>query len=349
MKWYQSLSPRFRGVMLTLVGGVFWGFGGTCAQYLFEQRGVAPEFLTAARLTIAGIVMVLCSIINLRGKAFSIFKNWRHTVCVIVFGFFGVALCQYTYFRAIAASNAGTACVLQYISPALIIGYACLKARQKPPFLYIVAMILSMVGVFFIAANGDIHNLHFSGEVLFWGLAAAVTVAIYTLMPVPLLPIYGPQVTVGWGMLFGALMMNPMLGWWNVIPQIDVTLILVLATVIVLGTIISFTIYLEGVRLIGSAEAGLYACIEPVIATLCAVLFLGTHFKTTDYIGYALILSVPFIIEYHNSVQNKKKLAASQAASDGGNLQPVVSDELEPQDSSKVADVPKVYTDEALE
>ena len=36
---------------------------------------------------------------------------------LLIFAFCGISLCQFTYFMAIEASNAGTATVLQYLSP----------------------------------------------------------------------------------------------------------------------------------------------------------------------------------------------------------------------------------------
>ncbi len=46
------------GVMLTLVGGVLWGFSGTCAQFIQQERFVNSEWLVTFRLLVAGIVTV---------------------------------------------------------------------------------------------------------------------------------------------------------------------------------------------------------------------------------------------------------------------------------------------------
>ena len=45
-------------MLLTLVGGVLWGFSGVCGQYLFSQ-GISADFLVPYRLLLAGAFIVL--------------------------------------------------------------------------------------------------------------------------------------------------------------------------------------------------------------------------------------------------------------------------------------------------
>ena len=73
------------------------------------------------RLTMAGLTMLLYYIFKERGAAFRIWKKGRDAAEVMIYGIAGLMLCQYTYFVTIELSNAGTATVIQYLSPVLII------------------------------------------------------------------------------------------------------------------------------------------------------------------------------------------------------------------------------------
>ena len=42
---------------------------------------------------------------------------------------------------------------------------------------------------------------------------------------------------------------------------------------------LSFTTYMEGVRLIGASKASLFASVEPVTATFMTVVFMGAAFQ----------------------------------------------------------------------
>lgn len=316
MNIWKKSTNRQRGVFYVLLGSVLWGFAGTCAQYLFDNKGVDPSFLTAVRLMVAGVVMIGISSVRQGAKTFVILKSWKNVLRLAIFGFVGVALCQYTYFLAIAESNAGTACVLQYLAPVFIIAWVCIKQRKWPAKLYIIAMLVAILGVFFVATGGNIRELQLSGAATFWGISAAFTVAVYTIMPGPLLKDHGPQITVGWGMIFGAVLLSPFLDWWDKVPVIDFGVVIMTATVVILGTIITFTVYLEGVRLIGSTEAGLYSCIEPVTATACSAIFLGTRFNGWDLLGFLLVMLVPFIIEYRAYLELTKRNRKSRQIAD---------------------------------
>ena len=55
-------------------------------------------------------------------------------------------------------------------------------------------------------------------------------------------------------------------------------LFFVFLLIVFFGTIVAFILYLTGVNIIGPTKASIIACIEPVAATICAILFLGVVF-----------------------------------------------------------------------
>jgi len=66
--------------------------------------------------------------------------------------------------------------------------------------------------------------------------------------------------------------------------------VLAMVGIILVGTVFSYTGYMEGVRRIGPERANLYACIEPLCATLFAVLWLNSTILPMDLLGFACIL-----------------------------------------------------------
>lgn len=120
------------GTIMALVGGTCWGFSGCCGQYLFEQKGIEAPWLVAVRLFFAGIILVLAGF-KLHGREnLRVFRKKRDTIHLLAFAIFGITFCQFTYFMAIQASNAGTATVLQYLSPILILAVVCMRELRLP-------------------------------------------------------------------------------------------------------------------------------------------------------------------------------------------------------------------------
>lgn len=64
----------------------------------------------------------------------------------------------------------------------------------------------------------------------------------------------------------------------------------------VLGTLLSFYLYFEGIILIGPVRASMVASAEPIAATLISYLWLGTYFGLMDLVGFAFIIATVFIL-----------------------------------------------------
>lgn len=213
---------------------------------------------------------------------------------------------QYTYFSAIQYSNAAIATVLTYFGPTLVLIFVCLKERRKPLKYEIVAILLSSFGVFLLATHGDITSLQISFKALIWGMLSAMSVVFYTIQPEKLLEKYGPPMVVAWGMIFGGVVITLMTKPWNIDVIFDFTTFFVFMLIIFFGTIIAFILYLTGVNIIGPTKASIIACIEPVAATICSILFLGVNFDFLDMIGFVCIISTIFIVAYFDKKTKKK-------------------------------------------
>ena len=170
-----------RGALLTMLGGVLWGFSGTCGQFLLQKKGLTSDFLVPVRLLSAGAILLLICMLRKRGRVFDILR--RDAKAIAAFAVFGMSMCQYTYFSAIAASNAGTATVLQYTGPVLILVYLSLRGRRLPRTAELLAIALALLGTFLLATHGQPGSMVLSGRALFWGLLSAVALAIYTVQP----------------------------------------------------------------------------------------------------------------------------------------------------------------------
>ncbi|MGN1008706.1 MAG: DMT family transporter [Butyricicoccus sp.] len=284
------------GFLMAFFGGCLWGFSGACSQYLFTRCSLTSDWLVPWRLIIAGSLMVLVSFLRKGKEAFAIWRTPRHARILLLFGLLGMSGCQYTYLTAIQHSNAGTATVLQYLGPALIMAFLCLRERRWPKPLEILVLVLDLVGIFLIATHGSVHTMVLSGQALFWGLLSAVFVVVYTLSPVSLLAVYDSFEVVGWGMFVGGVAMMLWKHPWTMAVQVTGEVVLSAGCIILLGSVAAFTLYIEGVHRIGPAKGSLVSSIEPVSAALFAVFWLGVQLTAVDVAGFACILLTIFLL-----------------------------------------------------
>lgn len=288
-----------KGFIDTTIGAVLWGINGVFASFLFSKKGITSDWLAPYRLLLAGIIMLVYLYIKNKNKIFDIVRNKKDLTEIIIFGIFGMMGTQYTYFTTIQHSNAGIATVLQYFGPTLILVYICLKQKRKPKTYELSALFLSMFGVFILATHGNINTLQVSKTALFWGMLSAVALVVYTVQPAKLLKKYGSAIVTAWGMLIGGVILSILRKPWAQGVSIDTTIILFLLLIVFCGTIFAFLFYLSGVNLIGPTKSSLVACTEPVVATICSVLFLGVSFSFLDAVGFIFIMSTVFIVAYY--------------------------------------------------
>ena len=294
------------GMLSTFVGGTLWGINGVMGNYLFLNKNVTTPWLIPYRLILAGFLLLGYLYYKKGTKIFDVLKNPKDLFQIVLFGFIGMLGTQYTYFSAIQFSNAAIATVLTYFGPTLVLIYMCLREKRKPLKYEIVSICLSSFGVFLLATHGDITSLQISFKALVWGILSALSVVFYTVQPESLLKKYGASIVVAWGMMIGGIFIAFVTKPWNINVTFDFITFLVLMLIIVFGTIIAFILYLTGVNIIGPTKASIIACIEPVAATICAILFLGVTFDFLDLIGFICIISTIFIVAYFDKKAKKK-------------------------------------------
>ena len=276
-------------------------------NYLFLNKNVTTPWLIPYRLILAGFLLLGYLYYKKGSKIFDILKNPKDLLQIVLFGLIGMLGTQYTYFSAIQFSNAAIATVLTYFGPTLVLIYMCLREKRKPLKYEIVSICLSSFGVFLLATHGDITSLQISFKALVWGILSALSVVFYTVQPESLLKKYGASIVVAWGMMIGGIFITFVTKPWNISVTFDFVTFLVLMLIIVFGTIIAFILYLTGVNIIGPTKASIIACIEPVAATICAILFLGVTFDFLDVIGFLCIISTIFIVAYFDKKTKVKK------------------------------------------
>lgn len=302
------------GVLLTILGALLWGISGNCVQYVQSVKHITPEWLLTIRLLTAGTLTVIASAMKLHGGVFRIFFSLKDTVKLIIFGVFGMAMCQYSYFRSIEYSGPGIATVLQYLAPVMIIVYMLLRYHKKPTPGESISVVLAMAGTAIIALHGTLDTSMLNENVLFWGLLSAFAVAIYSVQPVALLREYGTGPIVGWATIIGGILSGFVAPPWDVVGIWDWNTGAAFFGIAFLGTFVSFNAYMEGVRRIGAVQGSIIASLEPISAALVAWIFLDRALHVSDIIGFCLILATIFILAYEKKREKDAKKKAKLKA-----------------------------------
>ncbi|GCL66424.1 DMT family transporter [Veillonella tobetsuensis] len=299
-------EKQWIGMGLAIMGALFWGLSGTSVQFLESAKYLNVEWLLEVRLLVAGILTIMIAYMQDGKRIFDIFKNAKDFGKLLIFGILGIALAQYTYFRAIAISGVGIATVLQYVAPTMIIIYLFLRYFKKPSIAEFSCVILALIGTVCIVSQEGLDISAINGEALFWGLVSAASICVYTLQPIELLKKYGTTSIVGFAMFICGILSLAMF------QQIDSEAIwdgmtwVGLFTIIILGTVVSFNAYIEGVRRIGAIQGSILSSLEPISAALFGCALLGNEFTLVGIFGMFCIIATVFIIAWDRQRQLKR-------------------------------------------
>ena len=288
-------NNNMRGYLLAIMGGVSWGISGVCSQYLFMKYEVSADWLTAVRMLLSGILLLMLALQKEHMRVFKIWKERKDVAWLIAFGLAGLLLCQYTFLAAIKYSNSATATVLQSLNVVLMAIVVAVWNKKRMSKIQIVSIILAISGTYLIATKGNLTSMDISAKGLIFGILAALGVVIYTLLSRPIIAFWGNLTITGWGMLIGGSVLFVLTRAWIFPTNLDVPAWIIIAVIVIIGTAIGFSVFLESVKYIGPVKSTLLGCLEPASATILSAVALGTRFSVVELIGFVLVVGTVFL------------------------------------------------------
>lgn len=303
----EMMGQTQKGIVYVLLAAVLWGSSGVAAQYIMQNSHISPQWLTMVRLLFSGLILLTLSFMQ-GEQVFRIFTTLADVRRLLLFTFFGALLVQLTFLMAIAQSNAATATVLQFLSPSIIVAWFALVQKKRTGAFVFAAIFTSLAGTFLLVTHGNPTSLSITGAALFWGIASAFSAAFYTTYSSGLIARYGTLPVVGWSMLLGGLMLVPFYGTQRIDRVNDASVLFAFCYLIVVGTAITFSLYLKGAQVIGGPRASILSCAEPLSSALLSLLLLGVTFTLPDWLGTLLIVSSVMLIAL-DSRRRQGKLA----------------------------------------
>lgn len=247
-------------------------------------------------MTIAAAVLLVPAALSLRGR-------WRvlrrNLPIILVFGLVAIAGCQVAYFTAVQHLSVGVALLLEYMGIVLVVGWLWVRHRQRPRALTIAGTVVSVLGLALVLDLAGDATVDLVG--VFWGLVAAVGLAVFFVLSAKSDPELPPLVLAGGGMTVGAvaLLALSVIGvlpvaantddvvfaghdvpWW--VPVVGLSLI---------AAVLAYVVGIMAARELGSKLASFVGLTEVLFAVFFAWLLLGQLPTVVQLVGGILIVA----------------------------------------------------------
>ena len=274
--------------LLLACTALFWAGNSIVARG--ARDFVPPVALSFWRWTLALLILLPIAWPHLRRDLPTLRASWR---MMIVLGALGIGAFNTLLYTGLQTTTAVNGLLLQSLQPGLILLLGILIFSERVRLLQVMGIALSIAGALVIISKGDIGSLLalrmntgdlvISVAVVIWSLYSvllrkrpgvhplsflATTLAVGVVV---VLPFYIAEIASG------RLIENRSESW------------MAIAYVCVFPSLIAYLCYNRGVELLGSAAAGLYLNIMPVMGALLAAIFLGEAIRPSHFAGVTLI------------------------------------------------------------
>ncbi|MBZ4320987.1 EamA family transporter [Streptomyces huiliensis] len=291
---------RGTGLGLALVSALAFGGSGVAAKPLIEA-GLDP--LHVVWLRAAGAALVLLPV------------AWRHRALVTRrpallagFGLLAVAGVQACYFAAISRIPVGVALLVEYLAPALVLGWVRFVRRRAVSRAATAGVVLAVGGLACVVEVWS--GLRFDALGLLLALGGAVCQVGYFV-----LSDHGgdgaeaadPVGVIAYGFLLGALVLTAVARPWTMDAGVlagsaglrggDVPAVTLLAWLVLVATVAAYLTGVVSVRLLSPQVAGVVACLEAVVATVLAWVLLDERLSVPQLVGGAVVLLGAFVAQ----------------------------------------------------
>ncbi|WP_246102352.1 EamA family transporter [Streptomyces piniterrae] len=283
-----------------MLSALAFGGSGVAAKPLIAA-GLEPLHVTWLRVAGAALVMLPVA--------------WRHRdlprrrpALLMGFGLLAVAGVQACYFAALSRIPVGVALLIEYLAPALVLGWVRFVQKRPVTRAAAVGVVLAVGGLACVVEVWSGLSFDVIGLALALG-AACCQVGYFVLSdhgsdgddPVD------PLGVSAYGLLIGAAVLTLIARPWGMdwsllggsadMNGTAVPAALLLAWIVLIATVLAYLTGVVSIRLLSPQVAGVVACLEAVIATVLAWVLLGEHLSAPQIAGGTVVLLGAFIAQ----------------------------------------------------
>ncbi len=274
---------------------LFFAINLSAVKYLTSNNFMQPFGMNVIRVGVSVLLFWLLFLIYPSKEKIDRGDTGRFLLCALT----GIAINQMLFLKGLSLTYSIHAVLLMLTTPILITIIAAWILKERLNIYKIAGLALGVSGavVLITARQGS-----GSGENVLLGdllvLINAVSYTFYFILVKPLMLKYNPVQVIRLVFTYGLLMVLPF-GWnefvaieWNSFGATEYTCI---GLITIGGTFLAYLFNVYGIKVLGASVAGAYIYIQPVFATIIAMICLKEQLETYKLLAAALIFTGVFL------------------------------------------------------
>lgn len=281
-----------KSTLFILTAGTLWGFMGVFVRALAEI-GISSTGAIMVRCGLAAVLLGLTILIKDRRQFFVKPKDFW---CFLGSGLCSTLFFSYCYFNSMEYLDLGTAAILLYTAPSIVIILSRIIFHEKLTGVKLLALLLAFAGCCLVSGAGT--GAMRSAKGILLGLGAGLGYALYSIFARLAMNrgyssltisfytslLVGAGAGVVWGVKETALMFAS-----------PYNAVLSLATAAV-TFYLPYLLYTSGLEGVETSRASIMASIEPVVAALCGIIIFRERLTAASGCGMMLVIGAILLL-----------------------------------------------------
>jgi drug/metabolite transporter (DMT)-like permease len=289
------MQEKTKAHLAVLAANLIFGVNFSVVKYITPTL-VKPFGLNVVRVLVTTALFWLMAL----GEKSAPPIQRRHIPLFLLCGITGVSINQLLFIKGLSMTYSTHGALLMLCTPLLITVMAFFFLRESLNTARIIGLLLGIAGaVMLITArerSGSGTNV-LLGDILI--IINAMSYSFYFVLVKPLILEYKPLQVIRWVFTMGTLFILPV-GWtefveapWSSFSTLDYAAI---AFVVLGATFLAYLFNIYGLRHLQASGTGSYIYLQPIFATIVAVLFLDEEITMQKLLAAALIFAGVFLV-----------------------------------------------------
>lgn len=288
-------KTRIFALIAVFLVQVIYGFTFTFANDVIDGGFIRPFGFIFLRVLGAAILFWLLSLFTPKQKIDS-----KDYITFFLASIFGIALNMLTFFKGLEFTTPIHASVIMTVVPIVVLVLSALFLKERITGLKITGIILGFSGAIVLSVYGKAaligDNILLGNFLVFIN---AVSYSIYLIIIKKITSKYHPFTFIKWLFLFGLILVSPFgynefsqVDWSSFTPYILFSVIFV----VVGATFITYLLNPLALRYLKASTVSTFLYIQPVIASIFALLMGSDTMNTVKLVAATLIFSGVYLV-----------------------------------------------------
>jgi len=299
------LNPRIKAHIAVLAANIIFAVNFSVVKFVTPGL-IKPFGLNVVRVLVTTALLWIMHIWEKPVKKIRRKDLPRLIACSIT----GIAINQLLFIKGLSITYSIHAALLMLCTPLLITVTAFFILREKINVFMIIGLILGIGGAITLISSRDSTG---SGDNVLLGdiLIAmnAISYAFYFVLVKPLIMYYTPTQVLRWAFTFGCVFILPF-GWIEFIEApwstYTPTAYAAIAFVVIGATFLAYLWNIYGLTHLQASATGAYIYLQPIFATIVAIIFLGENLTIQKIISAILIFAGVYLVNRGKWTSHKR-------------------------------------------